>query len=284
MSFVIAFFRHSSTADVVPASAVNGEVRRGVTTKVRWGGRAYIAKILYVGPRELCESKVGLVTADGELTDEPFDIVPFEDSVTNEHTAVRPETPTAAERESVLQLRTIQENLATAVELLNKSLKNDKKEELRAERIEKMLAEVLNRLPAPSQGCNILIISSRKNVSRPDRLRFASAGTVANLRKANEKSMKFVRLLDDKVFRDRKHEQQLKVDERSVDRVNFIKECLFKFYDVPVVHREDLWKRAKSTLNEKARRLRKTLRDGFSREGDGMRDRLLSDDEFDFVE
>ncbi|WKY16473.1 hypothetical protein Q1695_001261 [Nippostrongylus brasiliensis] len=60
MSFVIAFFRHSSTADVVPASAVNGEVRRGVTTKIRWGGRAYIAK-------------VGLVTADGELTDEPFD-------------------------------------------------------------------------------------------------------------------------------------------------------------------------------------------------------------------
>ncbi|WKY05424.1 hypothetical protein Q1695_005994 [Nippostrongylus brasiliensis] len=271
MSFVIAFFRHSSTADVVPASAVNGEVRRGVTTKVRWGGRAYIAKILHVGPRELCESKVGLVTAElGELTDEPFDIVPFEDSVTNEHTAVRPETPTAAEGESVLQLRTIQENLATAVERLDKSLKNDKKEELRAERIEKMLAEVLNRLPAPSQG-------------QID-FRFASAGTVANLRKANEKSMKFVRLLDDEVFRDRKHEKQLKVDERSVDRINFIKECLFKIYDVPVMHREDLWKRAKSTLNEKARRLRKTLRDGFSREGDGMRDRLLSDDEFDFVE
>ncbi|WKX97021.1 hypothetical protein Q1695_013010 [Nippostrongylus brasiliensis] len=180
MSFVIAFFRHSSTADVVPASAVNGEVRRGVTTKVRWGGRAYIAKILYVGPRELCESKVGLVTADGELTDEPFDIVPFEDSVTNEHTAVRPETPTAAERESVLQLRTIQEKLATAVELLNKSLKNDKKEELRAERIEKMLAEVLNRLPAPSQA------STRSSKSYSPRTRRSKSSTQSK-RKAKQR-------------------------------------------------------------------------------------------------
>ncbi|VDL69610.1 unnamed protein product [Nippostrongylus brasiliensis] len=146
MSFVIVSFRHSSTADVVPASAVKGGTKRGVTTKVRWGGRSYIAKIRYVGPKELCEVKVGLVTADGELANKPLDIVPFDGSVIDEHPMARLETPTAAERESVL-LRTIKENVATAVELLNinnKLIKNDKKEELQAERIEKMFVDVLS--------------------------------------------------------------------------------------------------------------------------------------------
>ncbi|WKY14856.1 hypothetical protein Q1695_000401 [Nippostrongylus brasiliensis] len=111
-------------------------------------------QILHVGPREVCEAKVELVTADEEQTKEPFDTVQFDG---NEHPALR----------------------AIAAELLNKLMKNDKKEELRAERIEQMLAEVLHRPPAPFQG-------------QID-FRFASASTVAILRKANEKSMKIAR-------------------------------------------------------------------------------------------
>ncbi|WKY15077.1 hypothetical protein Q1695_000525 [Nippostrongylus brasiliensis] len=67
MSLAIVFFPHSSSADVVPASAVHGDVRRGAVTKAKWGDRTYIAKVLYVSPKELCELKIKHVTADERL-------------------------------------------------------------------------------------------------------------------------------------------------------------------------------------------------------------------------
>ncbi|VDP09834.1 unnamed protein product [Heligmosomoides polygyrus] len=92
---------------------------------------------------------------------------------------------------------------------------------------------------------------------------FATAELVAALRKANSDPKKFIRCLVEEVFKDEPHIMGLAVDQRieSVDKINFLRKCFLKFFDVPTNLHEDMRKRAKASLNSRARRASKVQRD-----------------------
>ncbi|KAK5975077.1 hypothetical protein GCK32_020328 [Trichostrongylus colubriformis] len=74
MSFALIFFPHSRTSDVVPLSSVAHGAQMGGTTRVRWQGRNHKGKVLFTGPREICEMNAQCVSADGELIEDVFDV------------------------------------------------------------------------------------------------------------------------------------------------------------------------------------------------------------------
>ncbi|VDO89504.1 unnamed protein product [Heligmosomoides polygyrus] len=74
MSFALVFFLHCRTRDVILVTDIREGTEVGAVTKARWNGRMYKAKVLYIGPKELCEVKAPNVTEEGELVDTPFDV------------------------------------------------------------------------------------------------------------------------------------------------------------------------------------------------------------------
>ncbi|KAL6740956.1 hypothetical protein Aduo_014259 [Ancylostoma duodenale] len=73
----------------------------------------------------------------------------------------------------------------------------------------------------------------------------------------------FVLALEMEAYQDDPFELELLVDNRirTKDRVLFIQQCLYKYYEIPSHLREGTWRKAKESLNGRVRRLRKTLRD-----------------------
>ncbi|KAL6724176.1 hypothetical protein Aduo_019088 [Ancylostoma duodenale] len=94
---------------------------------------------------------------------------------------------------------------------------------------------------------------------------YATAKTVAELRQLRGLNVShFVLALEVEVYNDDTTELELLVDNRirTKDRVLFIQQCLFKYYDIPEHLREGAWRKAKESLNSRVRHLRKTIRDG----------------------
>ncbi|WKY09985.1 hypothetical protein Q1695_002380 [Nippostrongylus brasiliensis] len=248
MSFAIAFFPHSSTADVVPATAVLGEVKRGVTTKVKWCGRSYTAKLLFIGPKVLCETKISKVSRSGELLEEEFDM---DCNSTNIGTTECVTPASDLLRSEILEkLQELEGKILSSGDFLADLIRECIKDGSRDERQDRVNAELLRRIPAPHGEKGSLVYT------------YATAETVSALRSAHKDSMKFVRMLETEVFKDEPSELVHKVDDRkSIDRMNFLQECLYKYFNVPLGLRAEVWGRAKASLNSKARRLRKSLRD-----------------------
>ncbi|EYC25039.1 hypothetical protein Y032_0012g1663 [Ancylostoma ceylanicum] len=73
----------------------------------------------------------------------------------------------------------------------------------------------------------------------------------------------FVLALEIEVYQDDSSEQELLVDSRirTKDRVLFIQQCLYKYYEIPDHLREGTGRKAKESMNGRVRRLRKTIRD-----------------------
>lgn len=271
MSFAIVYFPHTATADVVPASSIIGEHPVGSTTKVKWGRRTYTAKVLFTGPMEICEMKMTHVTAGGELIEDVFDIATV-DEVPD--TVQRDPSSSPTEREIVRRLTAVEERLACVADLLMRLERKIVLGEDQRNRMEGMLRQTVRRLPAPVEADGI-------------EYTFATAELVAALRKANSDPKKFIRCLEEEVFKDEPHIMDIAVDQRhdSVDKMDFLRKCLFKFFDVPTNLREDMWKRAKASLNSRARRARKAQRDV----GEGGQERSsgsggTSNDAFDWDE
>ncbi|VDL87093.1 unnamed protein product [Nippostrongylus brasiliensis] len=146
MEFAVVFFLHSLTADVVPARSVQGELKCGLTTKVRWGGRLYAAKILFIGPKELCELKVPQVTAEGELTDGPFEMAAIGDSTATE---VTPVVSNSEERERIQRMINIEERTASTNEMMSRMHRMLFNIDQRLSRVGKTVNGIDQKLPAP---------------------------------------------------------------------------------------------------------------------------------------
>ncbi|KAL6743665.1 hypothetical protein Aduo_016682 [Ancylostoma duodenale] len=76
----------------------------------------------------------------------------------------------------------------------------------------------------------------------------------------------FVLALEMEAYQDDTSELELLVDNRirTKDRVLFIAQCLYKYYEIPSHLRKGTWSKAKESLNGRVRRLRKTLPDQVS--------------------
>ncbi|VDL66494.1 unnamed protein product [Nippostrongylus brasiliensis] len=135
MDFAVVFFPHSRSADVVPANSVQGQLNCGITTKVRWSGRLYTAKILFAGPKELCELKVLQVTGEGELADGPFEIA----ASGSTSAAATPVGPNSEERERMRRLISIEEHIESNTETVGRIHRTVTNIEPRVIRLEKTL-------------------------------------------------------------------------------------------------------------------------------------------------
>ncbi|KAK5979553.1 hypothetical protein GCK32_007787 [Trichostrongylus colubriformis] len=251
MSFALIFFPHSRTSDVVPSPSVAQGAQTGDTTRVRWQGRNYKGKVLYTGPKEICEMKAQCVSADGELIEDVFDVssVPADQAPRSE--AQVEQSPSPSERELIMRITRIEEELSLVKNMviqMSITLSSLAERSLRSEQMDR---EVLRRLPAkPAEG-NIDYV-------------YASAKEVAELRVLKESNKNhFVLAMEKLVYRDDPREMELPVDSRELtkDRVIFINRCLLKYYNVPESASEEVWRKAKDALNSRVRRLRKTVRE-----------------------
>ncbi|KAK6037812.1 hypothetical protein COOONC_24681 [Cooperia oncophora] len=232
MSFALIFFPHTRTSDVVPISSIPHGTKTGDTTKVRWEGRSYKGKVLFVGPKELCEMKTSSVSTDGELVEDVFDVsCALADQVSASQTDTAGERSSAREREEMMRSIRMEEDISL---------------------IKNMLIQINATLAAHSQRMDIL--EQIGNIVYA----YASPKTVAELRelKGQNKNQFSIRTILTELER--------LVDERvaTKDRVVFIQQCLCKYYDIPENAREDVWRKAKDALNSRVRRLRKAMRDG----------------------
>ncbi|WKY06168.1 hypothetical protein Q1695_006404 [Nippostrongylus brasiliensis] len=200
--------------------------------------------VLYAGPKELCELKVGQVTAEGDLVNQEFELASLGGSGSS---GANPPPPSSEERERVQRWATMEEHCATSADLH----RADHRLLLSMDQLLRQMAKTLNEI---KQG----LPATQGQLE----YRFASAAKVATLRKANDNPVKFVRALEKEVFEDSVEELEQRVDERqSIDRVHFLQECLYKFFDVHQALRDALWKKVKSSLNAKARKVRMHNRD-----------------------
>ncbi|VDP54434.1 unnamed protein product [Heligmosomoides polygyrus] len=72
--FAIVYFLRAKNADILPLSSIHGDCAVGETRRVTWHDKAYSAKIVFVGPKKVCERKVKDVSVNGELPPPVFDI------------------------------------------------------------------------------------------------------------------------------------------------------------------------------------------------------------------
>ncbi|VDO93743.1 unnamed protein product [Heligmosomoides polygyrus] len=219
------------------------------------------------GPMEIFEMKTTHTMAGGELFEDVFDTAAV-DEVPN--TVQRDPFSSLAQRETVMRLTAVEERMPCVADLL-----------IRLER--KIVSERINvtewkgSFHRQCEGCQ----------HQWDRVPLANVDLVAALRKANSDPKKFIRCLEGDVFKDEPHVTDIAVDQHhdSVGEMDFLRKCLFKFLDVATNLREDMWKRAKASLNSRARRARKAQRD-VGEEGQEMSkcSRGTSNDAFDWDE
>ncbi|KAL6723407.1 hypothetical protein Aduo_018418 [Ancylostoma duodenale] len=69
----VVFFASNQPADVIPREDLPADARFGQVRRVRWQGRQYNAKILYIGAMQLCEEKVSQVSCGGFLCEGDLD-------------------------------------------------------------------------------------------------------------------------------------------------------------------------------------------------------------------
>ncbi|KAK5966446.1 hypothetical protein GCK32_008530 [Trichostrongylus colubriformis] len=244
MSYFLVFLLQDRSSCIVPASSAIGDPEVGDIAKIRWEGRIYKVKVLYSGPKELCELKFSSVTTDGELREDLFEVsFPH-------YLADSPNWETAKAR-AVGSLDGIEENISSIKEMMIKMYSLVVSLSERMDKLEEMTAELLRRVP-------------KKHTERPIDYTYVSEEDVAALRilKAENRNG-FALALEAMVYRDDPTDLQLPVDKRtrSSDRVIFIKNCVLKYYEVPEAMEWDVWTSVKTALNSRVRRLRKELRD-----------------------
>ncbi|KAK6017634.1 hypothetical protein OSTOST_16842 [Ostertagia ostertagi] len=192
--------------------------------------------------------KMSSVSADGELVEDVFDF-------SLEPTVAEPlveQGPTPREREFMTRQIRMEEDISLIKNILVQMNSGSSSQGTKIERVEQIGRELLRRNPPKQTQDNLEYV-------------YASAKSVAQLRelKGQNKNL-FVLALEKLVYSDDPAEMDLPVDDRILtkDRVIFIKQCLFKYYDVAD---DDIWRRAKDALNSRVRRHRKALKDAQTR-------------------
>ncbi|RCN51466.1 hypothetical protein ANCCAN_02417 [Ancylostoma caninum] len=162
MQYAVVFFRQSGKAGVVPRADVEGEFKVQATVKARWEGRMQSAKIIFIGSKRLCESKMGHLTAAGQLIDDDIDVGSLE-----EDSPSRSISNTPSHRGVNEYLERLREEIMSKLDEIenrmpSRSFGIDMLSEMRALReevakLEEMLREVLRRVPpVPEDGTETL--------------------------------------------------------------------------------------------------------------------------------
>ncbi|EYC19922.1 hypothetical protein Y032_0023g782 [Ancylostoma ceylanicum] len=257
----IAYFAKTKSADVVSVNDVDGSPVVGKTFKVRWNGRNYQAKILVIGTREFCEAEIGNVTAEGELEQPPFTVC--EGTGIESSRSPSPLSTTSVGTASVDTAFT-----QKVCKLLDELI-------ARVGQIERRMAtkELQLEQQVDSQrltgGVNELRVIGREllkripqSVNRGDEIQYtyASKEFVEALRSHRVGNIsQFALDLEKEVYKGDTTDLFLQVEKRmgSVEKVDFIKQCIYKYYQVEVESRASVWRSAKTALNARARRLRR---------------------------
>nr|CDJ86134.1 unnamed protein product [Haemonchus contortus] len=245
MAFVIVFFPNTETSELAPIQSLPPSAETGNVAEVRWQGRSYKGKVLFIDSKELCEMKSSTASVDEKLVEGVYDVscAPEQDSSPCNEEPV----PTARERELMLRIARMEGSLVEMITSM-KAMQTEMNgmstaQSLRMDKLEQMIRELLRRNPAEQALGTI----SYDYVCEKD---------VAKLRelKGHNRNL-FVLELEKIVFGDEPAELEKFLDDRnrSKDRINFIKQCLFKYYDVPQGLRDDVWKKAKDALNSRVR-------------------------------
>ncbi|KAL6744107.1 hypothetical protein Aduo_017076 [Ancylostoma duodenale] len=91
----------------------------------------------------------------------------------------------------------------------------------------------------------------------PVRLPWSPSG-----KKMRDNKNRFALALEREVYADKASDLVTAAESRSnADRVEFIKQCLFKFYQIPEKYQCEVWRSARDEMNTRVRRLRKKRRD-----------------------
>ncbi|KIH46807.1 hypothetical protein ANCDUO_23136 [Ancylostoma duodenale] len=219
-SHVVVFFLCAKNADIVSVSAVAGHI-----TKDRWQGRAYRAKIMFLGTKPACEAAIKNVTEEGDLR-ESFFLVGDSGTPLDAHTNGDKDQPDSTTsnllKELLAQVAQLSKTTATM---------------LRDHRIttETSLARLERRLCRGELNF--------KYVSR-ERVESLLAPKCGKLNK-------FALALEKEVFADDTSEFRLKIEDRknAAGRINFIREVIFKYFNVSTDSEESVWQTVKNALN-----------------------------------
>lgn len=239
------FFPRSRTSDVVSLDDVIGTPHIGRILKVRWHGKVYTAKVVCVGTKEECEEKLLRLTSDGELIDSSYEIC---------------EGPLSPVRQSPAPACSCScsnafENIQASIEMSNSRL--DQLEQLikqefqrlfrRCNVLEGNIEEILKRLPNDFH-CEDATAYEFVPKAQVEATRRLAGGNVT----------RFALELEKEVYGDDLGELKMHVEKRlrTSAKIAFIKECVFKYYAIPVEARESVWRTVKNALNGRARRLR----------------------------
>ncbi|VDM79549.1 unnamed protein product [Strongylus vulgaris] len=157
MSFALVFCTQSRTKDVLPTTAIPTGVRCGDVARIRWEGRFYKAKILFIGVKELCELKSASVTSEGNLIESEFDTtLGFSDDDNDE--ICEPQPSSSGEKEIVTRLIRIEELCGVRAENKKRRDAEFASQNQRIAHLEQILKEALRRLPVvQAQGWLILL-------------------------------------------------------------------------------------------------------------------------------
>ncbi|KHJ84367.1 hypothetical protein OESDEN_15920 [Oesophagostomum dentatum] len=247
-SHVVVFFPGPKNTDIVTASCVAGEIDVGTITKVRWQGRAYRAKIVFAGSKNACEAAIKNVTEEGDMNDTFFlagdSATVLDANVDNNQRQDYAETK-AAIQEVLTQLGLLSRN--TTAMLREHRIAVEAKLirlETRLCKIEGMLEE---KNTTPSGEINFKYVS---------RERFESL-----LALKCGKMRKFALALEKDVFGDDSSELSLKIEDRknSGEKINFMREVIFKYFNVSSDSEDSVWQTVKNALNGRARTVRRNM-------------------------
>ncbi|CAJ0595380.1 unnamed protein product [Cylicocyclus nassatus] len=249
-SFALVFYSRSKDTDVVSTDDIIGDLAVGVQTRVLVKGKTYAAKILCMGDKEYCERKLDYVTKDGVLENPNFRVC--DGTLGNEMEAGCPTDKELLRKLSASMDEVLSRLTRLETEMARKDLQLEAAQlqqrgwsalgELRAN-----VQEVLKRVPKRTESEEALAFD------------YASAKFLESLRKLCGGNVnKFALELEKKVYEGDTAELILPLEKRiqSATKVEFIKECIFKYYMVPVEARQTVWRTAKNALNSRVRRLK----------------------------
>ncbi|XGW12723.1 hypothetical protein V3C99_013408 [Haemonchus contortus] len=155
-------------------------------------------------------------------------------------------------------LAKIERKLDGVEKSLQNLLSHSRLQDEKTEAVEGLLKKILDRLP-------------EKDPETTFDYKFVPYGEVVELHEAYPTNPRaFVRALEVLTYHDQFYELQKAVNKRlfTLDRVEFIRKCLFRHYAVPPHLQEDVWRSVRTSLDRRSHRLKHLIR---ARQSTGFR-------------
>ncbi|KAK6032918.1 hypothetical protein OSTOST_00879, partial [Ostertagia ostertagi] len=251
----IVFFTTSKTSDIVPLTAVSGNPIVNRRAKVRWNKKTYNAKIVHIASKALCEQKIKDVTENGTLTDNFFTVAESSVILDDLNCAATSPDPVA---EVVHQMKAGMDELLEQMMMMRRNTTGALREfeikmqgsftrlERRIISLESSVEEIrLREEPTSAEDGIDYCLMSRERVEALLALKYG-------------RLTKFALALEQELYEGDNSEMLLNVEDRKVTvrRVTFIREVVFKYFNVSQSSKKSVWQTVKNALNGRARTLR----------------------------